>query len=101
MQQSFGSGSAAAAFTQQQQYQMNQRYQLAAGYPGGHGKLKIWKPEELKHHFIELLDELWRQPEAEAFHEPVDPVCRCASFVTTRAPCSREFTVHAGVSGNS
>jgi hypothetical protein len=55
------------------------------GFPGagGHparplpvagGKMKLWKPEELKHHFIELIDELWRQPEAEAFHEPVDPV---------------------------
>jgi len=40
-----------------QNYRAAQAAKLRAGQP----KLKLWKPEELKHHFIDIIEDLWNQ----------------------------------------
>lgn len=47
-----------------QQFRAAQAARLRAGQP----KLKLWKPEELKHHFIDVIEDLWNQVRGFLFH---------------------------------
>lgn len=42
--------------------------------PRPSAKAKVWTPDELRHHFLPAIQKIRNHEDAEAFHEPVDPV---------------------------
>ena len=52
----------------------NKRQSMNVRRPSTQKKKRNFSKEELKHHFSPLIREIHDQPEADAFHRPVDPV---------------------------